>query len=186
MKNARDVREVVQERFLANIGSTFYEVPRYGVDEPYDQRNLPDYRRMRPICSHNKCISDYVVWRGMLVMSGVKNIACSDGHIFNGLWYGAFDDLWKLGTPTGIGGPWKETPVAAGVSSDPYLMTGFVNKSILLSHKSRKNIQFTLEVDVNNTGVFHQYAVFEVKSDENFKHVFPENFSSHWLRITSS
>ncbi len=186
LKNARDVREVVQERFLANIGSTFYEVPRYGVSEPYDQRNLPDYRRMRPICSHNKAISDYVVWRGLLVLAGAKTNASPDGHVFGGLWYGAFDDLWALGDPTGIGGPWKNSPVAADVPSDPYLMTGFKKKTLELTHKSRKDITFSLEVDIDNTGVFREYAKVTVLSGQTFVHSFQDGFSAHWFRVTAS
>ena len=37
-------------------------------------------------------------------MSGTKNNAVPDGHYFpsqqgNGLWFGAIDELWKLGKP---------------------------------------------------------------------------------------
>jgi hypothetical protein len=187
---ARDVREVVQERFLANLGGTFYEVPRYGVDQPYDQRNLPDYRRMRPICSHDKAICDYVVWRGLLVLSGVKRDASADVHVFRArerapaLWFGAFDDLWRLGKPVGVGGPWKETPVAANVPSDPYLMTGFDCKVLTLRHNSREDVSFLLEIDVNNTGVFHSYATVAVPSTETATFSFPKHLSAHWLRLT--
>jgi hypothetical protein len=190
LSQARDVREVVQERFLANLGGTFYEVPRYGVDQPYDQRNLPDYRRMRPICSHGKAIRDYVVWRGLLVLSGVDRNAPADGHVFRAaqegpaLWFGGFDDLWRLGAPVGIGGPWKNTPVAANVPSDPYLMTGFDRKELTLRHNSRQDVSFLLELDVNNTGVFQPYSTIQVPSTETVVFRFPEHFCAHWLRLT--
>ena len=55
------------------------------------------------------------------------------------LWVGAIDDIWKLGKAVGIGGPWLENEVQAGVPSDPYLMTGFDQKSLRL--KTSKSTQ---------------------------------------------
>lgn len=53
----------------------------------------------------------------------------SDNHLtaepVSGSWFGKTDDLWQFGKPAGWGGVWWDTPVKAGESSDPYLMTGF-------------------------------------------------------------
>jgi hypothetical protein len=97
---SRSIRECIQERYLANYHGTFYEVPRGGTS-PSGQRNMPDFQRMKPVATHHKPIADFCVWRGMLVLSGVKPDAANDGHIFGStdakLWFGAIDDLWKMG-----------------------------------------------------------------------------------------
>ena len=63
---------------------------------------------------------------GMIKKTWVNDIKSADGKL--GLWFGAIDDLWKLGKPVGVGGPWKHTAVKAGKPSDAYLMTGYDKK----------------------------------------------------------
>jgi hypothetical protein len=179
---SRGVRECIQERYLANYHGTFYEVPR-------GAKNMPDFQRMKPIATHNKSIADFCTWRGMLVLSGVKPDARKDGHIFGTgdakLWFGAIDDLWKLGKPSGQGGPWKDTTVKAGEASDPYLMCGYDKRSITLSHDSNQAVTFTVEVDFYGDGQWHEYQRLVVGQGNPLTHVFPEGFSAHWLRVTS-
>jgi hypothetical protein len=70
------VRECIQEHYLANYHGTFYEVPR-GATSPAGVRKLPDFQRTKPVATHNRSIADFCVWRGMLVLSGVKaDAAC--------------------------------------------------------------------------------------------------------------
>jgi hypothetical protein len=114
---------------------------------------VPDYRRMKPVASHGARIADFATWRGLLVIAGTRRDAVADGHYFaagqngDGLWFGAVDDLYKLGAPAGEGGPWKDTAIEAGRASDPFLMTNFGRKSVTLSHDRDRPVRFTIEVD---------------------------------------
>src|SRR5262249_13002530 len=107
----RGLREVISERYLANFDGTFYEIPRLS------DNTGPDFRHMKPVASHHARITDFCTWRGLLVLAGTNLQAPADGHLFRaatsgaGLWFGAIDDLYKLGAPEGEGGPWKDTPV---------------------------------------------------------------------------
>ncbi|MFG0254303.1 MAG: sulfatase, partial [Rhodopirellula sp. JB053] len=180
----RDSREVESERHLANIHGTFYEVPLLLNGKP------PAFELMRPVASHNKQISDYCTWNGLLVLSGVRQDAQADGHVFTdlakkvGLWFGGVDDLWKFGKPVGVGGPWKNTKVTANEPSDPYLMTGYDSKTITLS--SDVDTVFTIEVDFDHQTGFHDYLDIAVEGGESVEHVFPDSFSAHWIRVRSS
>jgi len=75
----------------------------------------PAFELMRPVASHDKRIHDFCSWNGLLVLTGVSPDARRDGHVYTdaankrGLWFGGVDDLWKLGKPVGIGGPWKSS-----------------------------------------------------------------------------
>ena len=73
------------------------------------------------------------------------------------LWFGKTDDLWGFGKPAGWGGPWWETPVQAGVPSDPFLMTGFEHKCLHVAHDAGA-ATFTVEVDVTGTGTWVKHA----------------------------
>lgn len=177
----RGIREVVTERNLFHAHGTFYELPR---------SDAGGIRRIRPICSHNKHISDFASWRGLFVMAGVKKSASPDNvHVFKsldgnvGLWFGNVDDLWKMGAPSGIGGPWKQTRVTANEPSDPYLFYGYDKKVMELSHNSDTPISFTVEVDFAANGTWSEYAKFTVEPGKKLRHIFPDCYSAHWIRL---
>ena len=179
----RGIREVVTERSLMNIHGTIYELPREASG---------GLRKIRPIATHNRMIYDFCSWRGMLVLSGNLTGAVPDEHYIQsddkkvGLWFGNVDDLFALGLPRGIGGPWKETAVVANEPSDPYLMTGYDKKVLELSHDLTENVDFTIEVDFLANNTWHKYATFTVPPGETFTHIFPKGYSAHWVRLKAS
>ena len=138
-------REVATERDLMNCHGTFYELPAENAD---------GFAKIRPISSHNFRIPDYASYRGLLVMTGINpEMQSGNEHIITSdddraaVWVGVIDDLWKLGKPTGRGGPWKDTSVDANEPSDPYLIGFYDQRSLRLSHQSDKAITFTIEVE---------------------------------------
>ena len=175
----RALREVVTERSLLNAAGTFYVLPR---------ESSGGLRAIRPICTHNKRITDFCSWRGLLVLAGCVAKAPADGHYFAsddgmGLWIGDIDDLWKLGKPVGRGGPWLRTPVQAGEVSDPYLMAGYDRKKVELSHDAEGDVTFTILVDVTAGDRWFPYATIRVPSGRGVTHVFPSGYSAHWVRL---
>ena len=177
---SRGVREVVTERNLLNCHGTFYELP---------QISSGGLSRIKPVCTHNRRIFDYCSWRGMMVISGCRSGAEPDGHFVAsddgkvGLWFGAIDDLWQLGKPVGVGGPWKQTQVKAGDVSDPYLMTGYDVKRLLLRHDAKDPVRFTVEVDLTGGGHWQTYATLAVPGREDVQHEFPCGYGARWVRL---
>ncbi|WP_146746581.1 hypothetical protein [Sinomicrobium soli] len=178
----RSIREVESERELANIAGTFYEVPLYFIDQE------PLYKMMRPVSTHNKQISDFNTWNGLLVMSGVRADAEASEHIYKSpdgktaLWFGGIDDLWSLGKPRGEGGPWKDAEVRAGELSDNYLMKGYDDKTLYLT--ADRDVKISLMVHFEHylkEPVL--YKTFEVKKGEKLEYEFPEGFSAHWVQV---
>jgi hypothetical protein len=163
----RAIREVVSERSLANIHGTFYEIPR----SEYSKEEL-DFRRLKPVASHDKHITDFCTWRGLLVLAGCRAEALTDGHYFSaglgqpGLWFGMIDDLWQLGKPAGVGGPWHETQVSPNEPSDPYLMTNYDQKTLKLRHDSAEPVTFRVEVDFTIRDQWKEYRLIEVPPGE--------------------
>ncbi|AXY73896.1 hypothetical protein D3H65_07840 [Paraflavitalea soli] len=174
----RGIRELESERFMLNAHGTLYEVGRES-----------GYIAIRPITTHKKKMVDYCTWRGLLVISGTKNNAQPDGHYFqdaahtNGLWFGAIDDLWKLGKPVGEGGLWKNAIVKANTPSLPFLMTGYDKKSISLT--ADQDLTVTLEVNTDLSG-WHTYKEIKVPAGKTIQHVFPDGFSAHWIRAKTN
>ncbi|BCM89512.1 hypothetical protein IAD21_01358 [Abditibacteriota bacterium] len=174
-------REVVTERDIFNAHGTFYELPA---------ENAGGFGKLRPVTTHNRRINDYCSWRGLMVMTGIDGgagnpniIRSDDGKA--AVWVGAIDDLWQLGKTRGNGGPCLNTPLTAKVPSDPYLMTGYDQKSLALSHSNPIPVKLTIEVDVTGTGQWHPYKSFSVPVAQTTKHEFPTGFQAYWLRVVA-
>ena len=178
----RSIRELESERELANICGTFYEVPLYKVGQE------PLYKMLRPVATHNKQITDYNTWNGLLVLSGVRTDAMPSNHIYKtsdgsvGIWLGGIDDLWSFGKPVGEGGPWKDSEVRAGELSDMYLMTGYDKKTLKL--KSDKDVNISVYLHVNHyLKEPLLYKTFQLKAGEDMIYKFPDGFSAHWVQL---
>ena len=188
----RGLREVVTERALLNAAGTFYVLPR---------TTSGGAAKIQPVCSHGKKITDFCSWRGLLVLGGVRAAATGDPRVIGGddatseaaadafatpaVWVGDVDELWKLPRPTGPGGPWHETPVAAGSPSDPYLMAGYDRKRLEVSHDAREPVTVSVEVDPAGDGDWLPYATLAVPPGEPARHEFPAGYSAHWVRLTA-
>lgn len=171
------IRDAQTERYLMDVHGIFYELPTI----TYGGHILA----IRPIANHLRMVPDFCFWRGMLVLAG-DQVDGSTGQPQSGLWFGNIDELWQMGKPKGWGGPWWEKEVKAGEPSEPYLMTGFDQKVLHLSHKAATSVTYTVEVDFMGTGQWHTYARLTVGPNGYVHHEFPAGFSAHWVRLTAS
>jgi hypothetical protein len=181
----RTAREVATERDLLNLHGTFYELPAENAD---------GFAKLRPIATHNRRITDFCSWRGLLVLSGVRSDAAAsavDEHLVRSddgqaaVWLGAVDDLWKFGKPVGTGGPWLDSKARAGEPSDPYLFTGYDRKRLAFSHAAVGELGIRIEADITGTGHWQPYRTFRVPAGETVEHEFPEAFQAYWIRAVA-
>ncbi len=179
----RICREVATERDLLNCSGTFYELPAENAD---------GFAKIRPVASHNFRIYDYASYRGMLIMTGIDvKTEKGNSHVITSadgkaaIWAGTIDDLWQMGKPVGEGGPWKNSAVKTGVASDPYLIGFYDKRSLKLSHDSKEEVTFTIEVEPIGHGPWMSNQTVSVKSGETFEYTFPESFQSRWIRFVA-
>ena len=177
----RICREVATERDLLSLAGTFYELPAENAD---------GYAKVRPVASHKFAVHDYASYRGMLMMTGIDHEeAKGNPHVIfsddqkAAVWAGVIDDLWKLGKPTGHGGPWVEKKVKAGEVSDPFLIGFYDKREMYLSHRSSGEVTFTVEVDPTGDGQWFHYDDFTVKPGDTVEHRFPDAFQARWIRL---
>lgn len=181
LNSARIDREVVTERDLFNCHGTFYELPA---------ANAGGFAKIRPIATHNKQIADYCSYRGLLVLAGASPDAPPSEHVVRSsdnrvaLWVGMIDDLWRLGKPRGVGGPWSTTPVEPHQPSDSYLMTGYDRKSFTLRHDADEPVEFTLEIDPTGAGDWQVWKRYTVSPNNSETDRFPRALNAYWLRTT--
>ena len=162
VSSGRLCREVSTERDLLHVGEIFYELPA---------DNAGGFRYVHPVAATPRRIVDYDTWKGCLVLKEAGGA----------LKIGVADDLWGLGKPVGVGGPWKETAVKAGVPSDPYLMNGFDRKALVLWASAGTTV--TLEADIDGCGTWVAAGAYPVKAGETRTVEFPAAFSAYWVRV---
>ncbi|MGV3660755.1 MAG: hypothetical protein ACO1TE_11245 [Prosthecobacter sp.] len=179
----RICREVATERDMLSACGTFYELPAENAD---------GFAKIRPVCSHDLRVTDFGGYRGLFLMSGVKPDAATSEHILRSedgktaLWAGAIDDLWKLGKPRGVGGPWKNTKVKARKNSDPYLMWGYDKRTLTLSHAEKMPITFRIELDLTGTGMWVTYKHRDVAPGDKVTVDFEPTVQARWLRVSAN
>ncbi|PAW76606.1 MAG: hypothetical protein B9S32_14605 [Verrucomicrobia bacterium Tous-C9LFEB] len=176
------IRSVEHERLLLDHHGMFYELSPWA----YGNRIFG----LRPISTHLWVHGDFCTWKGMLVIGadnasadGGGNVLCAEPQ--SAVWMGRTEDLWKLGKPTGWGGPWWEEPVQKGQTSDPYLMTGFDKKCLHLHSDGSSAASFRVEVDFRGDGHWMPYATLTTGDGGYVYHAFPEGFSAHWVRVVA-
>ena len=180
----RVAREVVTERDLLNAHGSFYELPAENAD---------GFAKLRPIATHNLRFTDYGSWRGMLVLAGAENaptaasprwVRSDDGQA--AVWLGVVDELWRLGKPVGVGGPWLRSAVKAGVASDPYLMAGYDRKSLRLSHDAPNSLAIRIELDYTGNGHWAEHRTLTVAKGEELRYEFSREVQAYWVRLVAS
>ena len=181
---ARICREVATERDLFNAGGTFFELPA---------ENAGGFAKVRAVATHDRQIVDYCSYRGLFLMSGVAtDNGLNNAHVIRStdsrtaLWVGAIDDVWKLGQPRGVGGPWKQTAVKKGQPSDPYLMSGYHSAKLTVSHDAAEPVEFRIECDITGTGFWILFQELNVIHGEARLLEFPASLRPYWLRVTST
>jgi hypothetical protein len=177
------IREVESERYLMDCHGMFYELSPVAYSGKI--------WGVRPIATHLRIIPDFCSWRGFLVLAGNQVTPIGDSTLLAGepqagLWFGKTDDLWQFGKPKGWGGVWWEQAVAANQPSDPFLMTGFEQKVLHLSHDASRAVDFVVEVDFLGNQTWKTYDTIRVPANGYTHHEFPPGFSAHWARVTAS
>jgi hypothetical protein len=179
---SRIAREVSTERDLFHSHGTFYELP---------SNNAGGIAMVRPVCTHNLPIQDFCSWRGLTVLAGLPRVELPAGEFVtttdgqHRLWLGASDDLWRFGKPKGEGGPWHETEVQANAPSDPYLLTGYDQKQLRLSHNGKAKVDIRIEIDLTGSGLWVPYQTFAVAPGQPTLHSFPAGYNAYWLRAVA-
>jgi hypothetical protein len=174
------IREVETEHYLMDIQGMFYELQPIAFGG--------HIWGVKPICQHLRIIPDYCAFRGRFAVGGNQTTPNRDNNAIagqpqSGIWFGKTDDLWSWGRPQGWGGPWWNSNIQKGIPSDPFLLTGFQRKMLHIS--TDRATTFDLEIDFMGTGEWHRYEQVKVPVEGYGRHIFPDGFSAHWVRLTA-
>ncbi|MEQ1822316.1 MAG: hypothetical protein ABL949_07395 [Fimbriimonadaceae bacterium] len=169
------IRFAQTERHLMDAFGLFYDLPNLVFGR--------QFFGITPIARHLRVVPDFVCFNGYFVMAGDQTDH-TVGQPQSGLWWGNIDDLWSFGKPAGWGSVWYKSNVQRDQVSDPYLMTGFDQKSVTLTSPSERQVDVDIEVDVLGDGEYRRITTLSTKTGF-CTYSFPPGFAAHWVRARS-
>ena len=89
-----------------------------------------------PIASHLRYIPDFCDWNGRLVLASDDASLLANPMVKraqSNVWFGKVGDLPSFGPASGWGGVWLGEALAAGETSDPFLIKGFTHRVLHLA-----------------------------------------------------
>jgi hypothetical protein len=154
-----------------------------------------------PRSNYLKVIGDFARWQDRLVFGcddtakseflnkrPAKGTLAGPGQSQSNLWFTPLDATTKLGPAIGRGGVWVDEAVLAGAPSDPFLLDGFTERTLWLSHDGAAATTYTVEVDQQGTGVWTTWKQFDIAAGAPglWVDLSPQNVGGAWIRVTSS
>lgn len=174
---------------LMTMHGTFWRFPRN-----FTSRNSSG---IVPRSTYLKVIGDFCYWNGRLVCAcddaarseftnkrKVKGTLAGPAQSQSNLWFLAPESLDELGPLLGRGGPWVRDDIQSKEYSEPYLLAGYQNRILYLSHRSAHLLTVKLEIDENGDGNWMTYKSISVAPGEKCAiEFFPENLKGAWIRL---
>ncbi len=149
---------------------------------------------LRAHSAYLKVVGDFCRWRDQYVF-GCDDTAKSEflnkrrakGQIAaprsqSNLWF--VSDLAGLGPVRAVGGVWVHEDVAAGTTSDPFLLGHFVSRGMHLAHKGVGKASVVVEIDTDGSGDFRPWRTVTLPGAAISGHVWvrlPDE--ALWLRV---
>ncbi len=184
------IREIGEgDRLLATMHGTFWAFPN-----TFSAENTAG---IAPRSNYLKVIGDFCRWNDRVVF-GCDDTAKNEflnkrkakGRIAapqsqSNLWFVKPGQIDHLGPAIGRGALWMDEDIAAGTTSEPFLIAGYDRKSLHLSQApGGKESRVTIEVDADGKGSWEKIRGIELTSPSKWLDL--TDVKGEWLRLTAS
>ncbi len=148
---------------------------------------------IRPRSNYLKVIGDFCHWQDKLVfgcddtakseflnLHPLKGELAGPGQSQSNLWFSSDAEVDQLGPVIGRGAVWLNEDVAEGATSDPFLVAGYSEGSLLLS-VAEGTCQLALEVDKDGKGTWQPWKTVTVTAGKVDRLAL--DVPAEWLRV---
>jgi len=126
--------------YLMHMHGIFFDFPQ--------SFSAANFAGLAPISNYYKMPTDYAMFNGEIVM-GKNDLSKFDNHLAlrnqSNLWFGSMEDIRNWGAPAGHGAVWMNEAVAAGQSSDPFLVQGFTSRTLHLRNLGDSPLELEIQ-----------------------------------------
>ncbi len=181
------IRDIEESDLLMTMHGMFWKFPK-----TFSLRNTAG---IAPLSTYLKVVGDFARWKDRVVLGcddtakseflnkrKVKGDLAGPGQSQSNLWFVPPEKLAHLGPAAATGAVWQNDPVKAGEPSDPFLFSGFAQRSLHLAHGSPETVVFTLETN-DGRGRWAKLREVAVSAAGYERIVFSDTEKGAWIRI---
>ncbi len=185
------IRDIGEDALLMTMHGTFWKFPK-----TFSARNSAG---IAPRSNYLKVIGDFARWQDRVVLGcddsakseflnkrKAKGNLAGPGKSQSNLWFVEPARLDQLGPAIGRGAVWLNDSVKAGMTSDPFLFSGYAHRSLQLSHDEARPVTFALEVDVKGDGRWQKLRDIEVPPHGTVWTELRSRESGTWVRLKTN
>lgn len=182
------IRDIGEEALLMTMHGAFWKFPKSFA--------ATHSAGLAPRSTYLKVVGDFCRWNGRVVFGcddtaqseflnkdRLKGNLAGPGKSQSNLWFVEPERLDALGPALGRGAVWLNDDVKAGAASEPYLFSGFAQRSLHLTHASTQTVTFSLEVDAKGDGRWKQLREVKIPAKGRAWLAFPSRETGAWVRL---
>lgn len=180
------IRDIGEDSLLMTMHGSFWKFPK-----TFSTANSAG---IAPRSNYLKVVGDFCRWNDKIVL-GCDDTAKSEflnkhplkgalggpGQSQSNLVFLDSKQLDSFGPTLGRGALWMNERVKAGEPSDPFLLSGFDHKSLVLSQDLAKAATVTLEVDLKGNGQWSELRKISLSGSSTWIDLSHENGT--WIRL---
>jgi len=186
----RDIGTLKKTDYLMTMHGMFWHFP-----ETFCSANSAG---IRPRSAYLKVIGDFCRWNNHLVF-GCDDTAQDEflnkrkekgniqgpGNSNSNLWFTALEKPDQLGPNTAEGAVWISENIKAGEVSEPFLFSGWENRSSWIKNEGNKSVVFTFEVDETGKNKWQKLKRITLEASKALNVTFNNRENGEWIRVTS-
>jgi hypothetical protein len=183
------IRDIGEDSLMMTMHGEFWKFPK-----TFSAANTAG---IAPRSTYLKVIGDFCRWNDRLVFGcddtaqseflnkdRLKGNLAGPGKSQSNLWFVEPPQLDNFGPALGRGGVWLNDDVKAGAASEPFLFSGFAQRSLLVAHRSAEKIVFKLEGDTKGNGQWTKLRDVSVPANGSTWLDFSAQEAVAWIRLT--
>lgn len=151
---------------------------------------------IRPRSAYLKVIGDFTRWNNRLIFGcddsakneflnkrKAKGNIGGTGQSNSNLWFTSLTKPDELGPATAEGAVWAKENVNANETSEPFLFSGWANRSCWVKNGGKQAVTFKFEVDVFGTNIWKELKSVTVNSGKSIYIPFNATEKGEWIRV---
>lgn len=185
------IRDIGEDSLLMTMHGSFWQFPKTFA--------TANSAGIAPRSTYLKVVGDFCRWGERIVLGcddtaksefinadRIKGEIAAPGQSQSNLWFMDPADLDAGGPALGRGAVWLDDAVKANTPSEPFLFSGFANRSLFLSHDSAAPVTFALEVDRRGDGLWTKLREVAVPARGHGWTEFSAAETGAWVRLTTT
>ncbi len=183
------IRDIGENELLMTMHGSFWRFPR-----TFSAANSAG---IAPHSTYLKVIGDFCRWNNRVVFGcddtaqseflnkdRLKGNLAGPGKSQSNLWFVQPAELEAFGPALGRGAVWLNDEVKAGQVSEPFLFSGFANRSLFVTHRSSEPVTLHLDVDAKGDGNWKKLTEIKVPARGGKWLEFSPKQTGAWIRLS--